>query len=242
MKGWQITANGIEPRAWDHPPSMSTKESSCATDCATRMQALSNVARAVQGPLLRFLTKRTGSLEEAKDIIQEAYVRVLSVERDGSIHALDRYLWRCALNIMTDRRRSSRIRERSLQVLSGKPEQFAPSAEAAADERERLSLISDAVQELPPKCRLAFLLRIVRCLPFEDVGQEMGISSRMAKIYVARTLELLRNRLDGPERESLSTDRTMTPTSSPIRLSSPSSRQLRSHVTRCCAAKSSSRR
>ena len=237
MKGGQMTASGIEPRAWDHPPSMSTKESSCATDCATRMQALSTVTRAVQGPLLRFLTKRTGSPDEAKDIIQEAYVRVLSVERDGSIQLLDRYLWRCALNIMSDRRRSSRYRKRLAQVLSGKPEQIAPSAEAVADAREQLDLISDAVNELPPRCYEAFVLRVIQSLPFDDVGRQMRISSRMAKIYVARTLETLKNRLDGPDRESLSNDREIAPTSSPLRISSPSSRQLRSPVARFCAAR-----
>lgn len=232
-----MTASRIEARGWDHPPSTSTEESSCVAQRATRAQALASIVPALQGPLLRFLIKRTGSPEEAKDIIQEAYVRVLSVERDDSIHALDRYLWRCALNIMSDRRRSSRCRERLLQVLSGKPKQFAPSAETVTDTRERLALVSEAVHELQPRCYQAFVLRVIQCLPFDDVGRQMRISSRMAKIYVARTLQILRHRLDGPDRESLSVDRTMAPTSSRIRFSSPSARQLRSRVACGCGAR-----
>ena len=232
-----MAASRIEARGWDHPPSTSREESSCAAQPATRAQALARVVPALQGPLLRFLTKRTGSPEEARDIIQETYVRVLSVEPDDSIHALDRYLWRCALNIMNDRRRSSRCRERLVQVLSGRPEQFAPSAETVADARERLALVGEAVHELPPRCYQAFLLRIVRYLPFEDVGQEMRISSRMAKIYVARTVKYLRRRLDPPASERHSIDRTEAPVSSPVRISSPSARQLRSRVARGCGAR-----
>ena len=106
-----------------------------------------------------------------------------------------------------------------------------------ADAREQLDLISDAVNELPPRCYEAFVLRVIQSLPFDDVGRQMRISSRMAKIYVARTLETLKNRLDGPDRESLSNDREIAPTSSPLRISSPSSRQLRSPVARFCAAR-----
>jgi len=232
-----MAASRLEARGWEHPPSMATKESSCAAHCATRAQALATVARALQGPLLRFLTKRTGSPEEAKDIMQEAYVRVLSVDCDDSIHALDRYLWRCALNIMNDRGRNLRNRERLALVLSARPEQFAPSAEAEADAREKLALVSDVVNELPPKYQQAFLLRVVRSLPFEDVGQEMRISSRMARIYVTRTLEDLRRRLDPPDSERRSIDRTEAPISSPVRISSPSAGQLRSRVARRCVAR-----
>ena len=197
-----MSANTIEPPASGGSRASFAAASPLAPDSAARAEALAIVARLLQGPLLRYLSKRTGSLEEAKDVLQEAYARVLAVQRADAIQSLDRYVWRSALNILSDCRRSSRNRERLAQALSARPEPFAPSAETVADARERLTLVSEAVHELPLRCQEAFLLRIVRCLPFEDVGQEMRISSRMAKIYVARGLEYLSRRLDpaDPER------------------------------------------
>ena len=231
-----MTAGSPEPRAGDRPPAFSIGESIPVRDSAYRAEALAIVARQLHRPLLRFFCKRTGSLEEAKEIVQEAYVRVLVVARGEAIHDLDRYLWRCALNIMIDRRRKERNRDRLVRALSAKPEQFAPSAEITADARERLALIAEAVHTLAPKCQQAFLLRVVRSLPFEEVGHEMKISSRMAKIYVARSLEELRRQLNQPIPERRKTDHTLSPKLSRIRVPSMSTDQGCGREVRNCAA------
>ena len=161
-----------------------------------RAKALAEVARQHHGSLLRFLTQRTGSIEEAKEIAQEAYVKVLAVERRDTIASLAGYLWRCALNLVTDRGRRRAVRERFARAVRAEPEQLAPSAEAVVDARERLEVIERAVGQLPPRCLDAFILRIAQGRPFEEVGREMGISARMAKIYVARALAYLHARLE----------------------------------------------
>lgn len=230
-----MSATSPELRNGDRPPASSLGESTPVRYSASRAEALASIAKQLHRPLLRFFCKRTGSLEEAKDIVQEAYVRVLAVERGDATHDLDRYLWRCALNIMNDRRRNLRNRERLAQVLSAKPEQFAPSAEITADARERLALITEAVHTLPPRCQHAFLLRVVRSLPFEDVGHEMKISSRMAKTYVARTLEDLRRQLNHPVLERRPSDRTVAPKLSQVRTPSFSTAQSRGRDVRDCA-------
>lgn len=174
-------------------------DSLCPEERASRAQALAEVARQHHAPLLRFLTQRTGSVEEAKEIAQDAYVKVLAVDRQGSIASLGSYLWRSALNLMTDRGRRRVVRERFARVVRAEAEQLAPSAETVVDARQRLERIEQAVGQLPPRCRDAFVLRVVQGLPFDEVGREMGISGRMAKIYVARALATLQASLEGGE-------------------------------------------
>lgn len=174
-------------------------EGLCSEERARRALALAEVARQHHAPLLRFLTQRTGSIEDAKEIAQDAYVKVLAVERQGSIASLGSYLWRSALNLMTDRGRRRLVRERFAQAVRAEAEQLAPSAEAVVDARQRLERIEVAVAQLPPRCRDAFVLRVVQGRPFDEVGREMGISGRMAKIYVARALASLHASVEGPE-------------------------------------------
>jgi RNA polymerase sigma factor (sigma-70 family) len=124
------------------------------------------------------------------------------VGRAEEIRDLNRYLWRSALNIATDHARSRHRWDRIAKTLSSQHERSTPSAEEVADARERLTWLSQAVTELPPRDHEAFVHRIVQGMPFEEVGRAMRISSRMAKIYVARTLVYLRNGLDGSGRRS----------------------------------------
>ena len=63
----------------------------------------------------------------------------------------------------------------------------------------RLEIIARAVDELPLQYREAFLLRVVCGWSFEAVSREMGISERMAKVYVARALMDIQRRLDAEE-------------------------------------------
>ena len=63
----------------------------------------------------------------------------------------------------------------------------------------RLEIIASVIDELPPQYREAFLLRMVCGWQFEAVSREMGISERMAKVYVARALIDIQRRLDAEE-------------------------------------------
>ncbi|MDE2338805.1 MAG: sigma-70 family RNA polymerase sigma factor, partial [Gammaproteobacteria bacterium] len=126
-----------------------------------------------------------------------AYVRILAVERTEEIRELERYVWRSALNIATDHGRARQRWNQMAKTIGAQEEPIAPSAEVVADARERWTLLTQAVSELPPREHQAFVLRIAQSLPFEEVGQAMHISSRMAKIYVARTLASLQRRLEG---------------------------------------------
>ncbi len=164
---------------------------------AVSASALCEVDRRQRRALLRFLTRRTGSAEEAEDILQDAYARILAVVHPGEIDTLDRYLWRAAMNVMTDHGRTRQRRALLMDTLTVRAAQSAPSAEVVADAQERLALTGAAVNALPPKCAQAFELRILQGLPFEAVGHAMHISDRMAKIYVARTLRSLEDALNG---------------------------------------------
>ena len=63
----------------------------------------------------------------------------------------------------------------------------------------RLAIIASALDEFPPQYREAFLLQVVCGWTFEAVSREMGISERMAKVYVARALMDIQHRLDVEE-------------------------------------------
>ena len=55
--------------------------------------------------LIRFLRGRVGSHNEALEVAQEAYVRLLSLDQPGAVSYLRAFLFKTAANIAIDRRR-----------------------------------------------------------------------------------------------------------------------------------------
>ena len=162
-------------------------------------QALAEHSRIHDAALVRFLTIRTGSAEDAKEVLQEAYARLLALQRPGAISLLGGYLWRTAVNLAMDRRRGQAVRNRFTRGAVSFAEKLDPSAEWTCEARERLAIVERAISELPPKCLEAFVLHVLNGLKHDEVGQKMGISPETARKYVARSLEYLQTCLDAAD-------------------------------------------
>ena len=223
------TASALPDRATSI--ARATPQRSSLPSSTVSASALADVDHRQRRPLLRFLARRTGSTDEAEDILQEAYARILAAAHPGAIDTLDRYLWRAAMNVMTDHGRARQRRTHLTETLAVQAEQWAPSAEIVADAQERLALTGAAVNALPPRCAESFALRIVRGLPFEEVGSAMHISTRMAKIYVARTLRYLRDGLEGNPLPVVRVRRSPKRTSASAQTSSAPAHPARSPAT-----------
>lgn len=165
-----------------------------------RSQELADICRDHHAALVRFLSVRTGSAEDAKEILQEAYAKVLALDRPGTISLLAGYLWRTAVNLAMDRRRKRALQARAFRSTLPLAETRELSAEAAVESRERLAIVEWAIGQLPPRCLKAFVLHVLNGLTFDEVGREMAISARMAQKHVARALEYLQSCLDAADR------------------------------------------
>lgn len=164
-----------------------------------RAAALAAFVRGQHQSLVRFLTQKVGSREAARDIVQCAYLKVLSVEHPGPIRELDRYVWRSALNLATDWLRRRAVQTEYVQCRVGESARLEPSAEMEFEARECLEVMAHAFESLSVRCQEAYRLRVLQERPFNAVGQAMGISDRMAKIYVARAQLSMRDALERAE-------------------------------------------
>lgn len=180
-------------------PGSSDALTSTATPGPDRSQALAEIFRNHHAALVRFLAVRTGSTEDAKEIVQEAYARVLALDRPETVSVLAGYLWRIAANLAIDRRRERALRERFSSAALASAEKREFSAESTCEGQERLAIVERAIGELPPRCLEAFVLHVLNGLKLKEVGREMGIGERMATKYVARALEYLQTCLDAAD-------------------------------------------
>ena len=165
-----------------------------------RAAKLAEFARSHHQSLVRFFTQRLGSREEARDLVQGAYVKVLTADHPEGIRDLEGYVWRSALNLATDWGRHRAVQVHYAQSVVDAPVDLGRSIEIELQARERVDVVARAYETLSPRCQDAFRLRMLEERPFKEVGRIMGISDRMAKIYVSRALAWMREALEHPER------------------------------------------
>jgi RNA polymerase sigma factor (sigma-70 family) len=162
-------------------------------------EALADISRNHYAALVRFLSVRTGSVEDAKEIVQEAFAKMLALDRPGTISFLAGYLWRIAVNLAIDRKRQRVLHESYARAATLRAETQDSSAESTAEARERMAIVERAIGNLPARCLEAFILHVLNGLTFDEVGREMGISGRMAQKHLARALEYLQSCLDAAD-------------------------------------------
>ena len=146
--------------------------------------------------LVSYLSSCLNDEQAAWEVAQEAYVRLLQLERPGAIGFLRAYLFRVARNLAIDRLRQDRSRVRR-EELDGAELFEEPLAERALIAREECELIRQAVAELPPKYQQAFRGHRVQERAFEDIAAEMGLKPRMVRHYVTLSLVYIKLRRQG---------------------------------------------
>lgn len=145
--------------------------------------------------LHRFLMRRLHSSHHAQDLAQEAYLRLLRVERPELVRQPRAYLYRIAVNLVMEFRLRARRDPITYDsdALAVVAEQIS---EAPADEGERTAdaqQIELILDQLPPLYRAIFVLRKRDGLSYQEIAQQLEISVHTVKKYLARAVAKCRH-------------------------------------------------
>ncbi|HEY6925817.1 MAG TPA: RNA polymerase sigma factor [Steroidobacteraceae bacterium] len=167
---------------------------------ASQRKALTELYRTHRDSLLRALTRRCRTRDEAEEVLHEALAKLFALDRPGTCSFLSSLLYRTAVNLVMDRRKQEVTRARLNSIALTGPESFAPSPEETLRDHQFAELFAKALDQLQadaPKWAEAFLLRTQHELMWEEVGHRMGVGTRMAQLYVARAVEYCHDYLEG---------------------------------------------
>lgn len=163
-------------------------------------QRIGQIFREHNQSLLRFLSGRLPSEQDAREVAQEAYVRLLQLDKPEGVSFLKAFLFKTAANLAIDRvRRKRTVAEREHYFFDL---ELQSSPESTLSEAQDLALTIAALAELPERCRTAFLLSRLDGLASSEIARHLGITDRAVRNYLVRALLHLRLRLqqvDSPE-------------------------------------------
>ncbi len=142
--------------------------------------------------------RMTGDEEDARDVVQETYLRVhkglKKFRGDAQFSTwLHRITANCANTFLGRkvRTRTDELPEDSV-VVDLNPQSDPVHRADVGDLRRQLT---DALRSLPPKLRAVVVLRDIYDLPHETIAEELGITESAAKVRLHRARKRLREKL-----------------------------------------------
>ena len=143
----------------------------------------------------RFLRGRAVPREEAEDMVQELFTRLMGIPRveermtesRGSVRS---YLLTMTNNLIADQRRRRKVRntqaaaEQALEAWCA--DERTPERIVAA--QLELEAILKVLMDLPLNWRVAFVLQRFRHLSYQDIALHMGVTVHQVQNYLRRAL------------------------------------------------------
>jgi RNA polymerase sigma-70 factor (ECF subfamily) len=154
-------------------------------------QQLASLYSDHHGWLFGWLRKKLGCADNAADLAQDTFVRIIT-SRDAllGMRAPRAYLTTTARHLLANRVRRQKIEEAYLAELHLAASQCAgfPSPEQICIAIQALEQINAALQGLQFRPREAFLLHYLDGQTQAEVATALGVSTRMVQKYLAQAL------------------------------------------------------
>ncbi|VEB94999.1 Probable RNA polymerase sigma factor fecI [Cedecea lapagei] len=136
--------------------------------------------------LYHWLRNKVGCPEQAQDLTQDTFIKILVSPDLVSIRQPRPFLATVARRLIANHYRRKKIEEAWLEALASRPEQEHPSPEARLLILEVLEQIDTALDGLPSQVREAFLLAHLQGMRYCDIAERLRVSSSSVKQYLQR--------------------------------------------------------
>ena len=153
-----------------------------------------------QRSLLRYLRGLLVRREDAEDVAQETYLRLVrAAALDRSEVRVRAFMFKAATNLAYDRFRQRQSRgQHDDGELSALPDE-TPAADRVVALEQALRIVESTVLGLSPRCRQVFLLRASHECSYEEIAERLGVSKRTVEREMQTALDACQRELRGGE-------------------------------------------
>ncbi|MEW5249694.1 RNA polymerase sigma factor [Microbulbifer sp. 2201CG32-9] len=128
--------------------------------------------------------------KEIEDIVQETYVRVCQVKREGEILYPRSFLLRTARNLALDYLKRSETRmtvsaDEDPETAYSQTDYFSDETYERVASDEEFSHFCEAVRQLPLRCRRVFVLKKVYGYSQREIAKELNLSESTVEKHIA---------------------------------------------------------
>lgn len=137
---------------------------------------------------------------DVDDVVQESYLRMLRAKTAQPIRSAKAFLFTVARRLALDTLRHERAspiegvgRLETLHVIDDRVD-----VTDDVGRRERVSLLAQAIADLPARCRMVFVLHKIKGCSRRETAQQLGLAEKTVEVQTAKAMrrcgEYLRRR------------------------------------------------
>lgn len=150
--------------------------------------------------LLGYANRITGDLDAARDVVQEAFVRLWSQDESAVSARLGEWLFTVCRNLALDHQRRERAMKAREQQAATAPPPESPGRGVEHDDQVRV--LRNCVESLPDKQQEAIRLRFQGGMSYREIGAVMNESEGYVGWLLHQGLKRLRERMEPREARS----------------------------------------
>ncbi|NMX78724.1 MULTISPECIES: sigma-70 family RNA polymerase sigma factor [Pseudomonas] len=136
--------------------------------------------------LTGWLRRKLGCPENAADLAQDTFIRVLSAREAPTLIEPRAFLTTVAKRVLFNFYRRQDLERAYLEALAQMPEHVAPSEEDRAIILQTLLELYQLLDGLPKQVKRAFLLAQLDGLTYAQIGAQLGISIATVKRHLTK--------------------------------------------------------
>ncbi len=149
-------------------------------------------------PIVRFLYRYLGNLEEAKEVCQDVFIKIFRGLPHFQNHcSLKTWIYRITLNAVLNEKRRwyQRLKDRfmGLEGITQTHFDSLPDPEMSLTMSERCRRVNLALRELRPDHRAILVLRDLEGFSYQEISAALGLNPGTVKSRLARAREEMKD-------------------------------------------------
>jgi RNA polymerase sigma factor (sigma-70 family) len=179
-------------------PSLEEENLGTPGDPGRPQLSLESLYRAESPRLLRSLRRKTGSRDEALDLVQDVFCRVARITARGALR-LDRpeaYLSRIARNLLRDRAKLAARHCAQGHMRADEGVLAGPDQQRLLESRDMLTRLEAAMLRLRPRTREIFMAHRLDGLSYAEIAERTGLSVKGVEKQMSKAIAHIDRMLD----------------------------------------------
>ena len=163
----------------------------------TRAEWIGSALTRYEQPLIRYAAGITGNLEQARDVVQDTFLRLCAADvarLDGRLAA---WLYTVCRNRALDvRKKEGRMKTLDLDGAAA-VRSAGPAPSTVAERHEAAEMVEAVLASLPEAQQEAFRLKFEHGMTYREISEVMGMPLSTVSYTVSKAIDALRKRLQG---------------------------------------------
>ncbi len=148
-----------------------------------------------EGPLLRYAQRITGDLEQARDVVQETFLRLCREDQSTLDGRLPQWLFTVCRNYSIDVRRKELRMTTFADPLAAETPAEEPTPDSKASIRDEAQRVFGMLERLPENQQEVIRLKFQNGMRYRQIAEVTGLSVTNVGFLLHRGIKTLRERM-----------------------------------------------